>query len=174
MVEYIKYETKSGTKLWRYDHSIGYSYKTGEQDRLRKRGFRTKESAKIHFERQVELYKKGLTGKEKRLKFKELYEEFLVFYRHTGVEGSTVRKFKSEVENLVLPSIGKFFIDSISISDCQKMVESIKIRRKDFRKIILVKIQSTNLSLLRVKKCTKKQESREKITCMIRINCLNF
>lgn len=137
MVEYKKYKTKAGKVKWEYYEYLGVDPKTGTKKRLRKKDFDSRGEAKVHFERAMTEYlKRTSPSNKRRLRFKDLYEDYLPFYRNTGVTGGTVGKFKLEVEKHILPVIGNYYVDQISVSDCQHLVNFVKGRRKDYRKII--------------------------------------
>lgn len=138
MVKFEKYTTKAGKTLWMYYSYYGVDEKTGKKIKLRGRGFNTKSEAKLEYERKLEELKEEdtATQKSKSLTFEELYNEYLVFYKESGVTGATYKKFKDETDRYILPSLKDIFIDKIEIEDCQKIYDSVKKLRKDHNKII--------------------------------------
>lgn len=136
-VNYDKYTLKNGEVRWGYRAYWGVDPKTGEQVRPEKRGFKTKSEARIHYMRTMEdLNNKTNKSAVKRLKFSQVYEEFLPYYRDSGVTEGTVVKFKLECNTHIIPHIGNMYIHEIDIDDCQKLVSKVRKRRKDFRKIL--------------------------------------
>ena len=135
MVQYKSYKLKNGQTRWEYRGYYGIDEKTGKVIRPEKTGFKSKADAKLHYERTIEQLR-NQTNKKQRIKFDDLYNEFLPFYKSTGVVESTYKKFKEEYMKHIKPEIGHYYVDAITITDCQKMVESIKLKRKDFRKLI--------------------------------------
>lgn len=136
MVKYSTYKNGKGEKLWKYYKYAGLHPKTGKEIVLRQQGFKTRSEAKLVLEREFEKVTNNFGNKEKKdIKFKEFFETFLTFYETTGVSESTVNKFESESKKHVLPVIGDYYIRSITITDGQRLVESIRENRKDFRKV---------------------------------------
>lgn len=135
MVQYKSYKLKNGQTRWEYRGYFGIDNKTGNVIRPEKSGFKSKAEAKLHYERTIEQLKNNTINKG-RIKFDDLYQEFLPFYESTGVVQSTCKKFKEEYTKHIKPEIGHYYVDAITITDCQHMVEAIKKKRKDFRKVI--------------------------------------
>lgn len=137
MVKYAKYETKTGKEKWRYYGHEGVDEKTGEKIKVRGQGFNSRAEAKINYERKLEeLNKNKSQQKTKRLKFKELYSEFLVYYRESGVAPGTIKKFNDETSRHILPYIGDIYIDKLDVNDCQNLYNKVRESRKDHQKIV--------------------------------------
>lgn len=137
MVKYEKYKLKNGETKWKFDGYAGLDPKTKRPVKLRKRNFNTKAQAKLTYERMIEEFNNSqYAPKEKDIRFSEMYEQFLDYYRNTGVTPGTIKKFTTEVNLHVLPIIGDYYLKSISVKDCQELVEFVRKRRKDFRKVL--------------------------------------
>lgn len=138
MVEFSKYTTGSGQIKWQYYEPMGYNPKTGKQERLRKRGFRTRSEAKLYYEKEsYEFHTNQKIKQSKKTTFNDFFEnQFLPFYKNKGVSEGTVEKLKIETKKHIIPVIGDYYINMITVKDCQELVNFIKKRRKDYRKII--------------------------------------
>lgn len=137
MASYEKYKLKNGKYKWGVRGYIGIDKKTGKEVYFQKRGFNTKTEAKLYFEKEkTEYVESQLKSKVKPITFNQLFEEFLPYYADTGVTGVTQSKLKNETKAHILPIIGRFYIDEITIDDMQSLVSHVKQRRKDFRKVL--------------------------------------
>ncbi|MGX6979080.1 tyrosine-type recombinase/integrase [Vagococcus elongatus] len=136
MVKYQKYETASGKELWKYSGYYGFDDKTGKKIQPRGRGFTTRAEAKLHYERKIEQIKnKSKAQHNGDIRFEELLEQFLKYYKNSGIKPGTYKKFKDEMERYALPILGDIYIQKIDINDCQKAYDQLKKYRKDHRKI---------------------------------------
>lgn len=133
MVKYSKYESRGQTK-WQYYGHAGVDPKTGDKIKLRRKGFSSKAEAKLHYERALDRVRSQ--GTEKRIKYADLYALFLDFYHDTGVTESTVIKYRLDSEGHILPYLGKYYVDALTVPDLQKWVAQVRAKRKDFRKIV--------------------------------------
>lgn len=136
MTKYSKYYNAKGETRWKYYKYVGMHPKTGKEITLRQQGFKTKSEAKLTFEREYNDVKIDMDYKDKKdIKFIDFFDNFIQFYKTTGVSESTVNKFEIEIKKHIFPVIGDYYIKSITITDGQRLVESIRENRKDFRKV---------------------------------------
>ncbi|MGO2084157.1 tyrosine-type recombinase/integrase [Vagococcus sp.] len=136
MVKYEKYETKTGKIRWEYYEYYGLDTKTGKQIRLRGKGFDSKAKAKLDFQRKLKVIQDGeKITMHKKIKFKELLNEYLIYFKDSGIKPGTYKKFKDEMDRYAIPVIGEMYINEIDINDCQNAYDAIRKRRKDHRKI---------------------------------------
>ena len=137
MAKYRKYKLKNGETRWGVRGYLGVDKKTGKQVKYAKRGFNTKTSAKISYEQARHDFSQAQESvKVKRLKFKDLYKEFLPYYENTNVAPSTINKFQYETDKHIIPSIGDYYIEEITIDNLQELVATVRSNRKDFRKVL--------------------------------------
>ncbi|WP_373737376.1 tyrosine-type recombinase/integrase [Jeotgalibaca porci] len=136
MVKYEKYETKTGKQRWEYYEYYGLDPKTGKQIRLRGKGFESRTEAKLDYQRKLKNVQDGekVTAVKKKT-FEELLNEYLEYYKDSGIKPGTYKKFKDEMDRYALPEIGKMYISEIDIDDCQTTYNKIRKQRKDHRKI---------------------------------------
>lgn len=137
MVKYNKYLLKNGQTRWAYRGYWGKDPKTGARIAPEKQGFKTRADAKIHYERAIEkLNKHSQIIEQKNITFEQAFKKYMKFYAHTGVTISTQIKFESDTKNHILPHIGHYYLRTITVSDCQNLVNEVRKKRKDFRKIL--------------------------------------
>ena len=137
MAKYWKYKLKNGETKWAIRGYLGVDKKTGDKKFVHWQGFDTKTSARIKFEQARHDFNQSQESvRAKRVKFKDLYKEFLPYYRNTSVAPSTVNKFQYETDKHIIPSIGDYYIEEITIDDLQELVATVRANRKDFRKVL--------------------------------------
>ncbi|MEG0619176.1 MAG: tyrosine-type recombinase/integrase [Bacilli bacterium] len=136
MVKYEKYETKTGKDKWKYYGHEGVDIKTGNKIKLRGQGFETKAAAKLSYERKLETLKNEKKKNNKKdIKFSQLLEEYLEYYKTSGIKPGTYKKFKDEMNRYAIPLLGKKYVTKIDVDDCQEAYDKLRVKRKDHRKI---------------------------------------
>lgn len=117
------YTTPSGNKRYKFTIYLGRDTRTGRPRQIRKQGYKTEKQAKKDFlQIQVQIANGEYSpDKQQRLKFKEVYEKWLDIYSN-GIKESTLATTIRIIEGHVLPDIGKHYIDSINMLECQKAV----------------------------------------------------
>ncbi len=137
MVQYKKYKTSTGKERWKYKGYWGIDSKTGKTIEPKKQGFKTKKEAKLHYERTIEtLNAKQNAIDNKRIKFDELYAEYFEYYKHSGVTETTAIKLNKEVTKHILPYFTGYYVDKIGVSECERFLNAVRSKRKDFRKLV--------------------------------------
>ncbi len=136
MVKYEKYKTKTGKDKWKYSGYYGFDEKTGKKLQPRGQGFNSKAEAKLDYERTIESYKNEAQQKMKQdIKFSQLLEDYLEYYKQSGIKPGTYKKFKDEMVRYAVPLLGDKYISKIDINDCQETYDVLRKKRKDHRKI---------------------------------------
>ena len=117
------YTTPSGNKRYKFTIYLGRDARTGRPRQIRKQGYKTEKQAKKDFlQIQVQIANGEYSPeKQQRLKFKEVYEKWLDIYSN-GIKESTLATTIRIIEGHVLPDLGKYYIDSINMLECQKAV----------------------------------------------------
>lgn len=117
-------DKRDGKKYWKFSAYLGIDPNTGKEIRTTRSRFENKTTAKLAYNRLMTDFKDGKynTDKTKSLTFKELYQEWLEHHR-LEVKASTVATNRRFVESHVLPVLGDYKIDKITVSQCQKIVD---------------------------------------------------
>lgn len=121
MAAITPYTRKDGTKLYQLQAYLGTDESTGKRIRVFRRGFETEREAQLEFARLLLERSKGGEQKQQKIRFEQVYLEWLDQYRVT-VKESTLRKTKEYFKLHILPAIGNKFIDKITLHDIQKAV----------------------------------------------------
>lgn len=121
MTQIDKYTKKDGSTAYMFNAYICRDEK-GKNVYRRRRGFKTKKQAQIALAKLLEdIEKNGLHNKEVVLTFKDLYDKWLAQHR-LNVKPSTIALNRRFVEGHVLPYLGDCKLDSITVLQCQNLV----------------------------------------------------
>lgn len=132
MATYKKYTTAKGD-YWEVRGYLGIDDLNGEKVECRKKGFRTKKEAQDYYKQCQLDFDKGVSPVlPKRLKFNEVYHEWLEIYRNE-VEDSTFSRASRMFELRILPVFGDCFIDKISPQMIQAELNAWHKKYKRYR-----------------------------------------
>lgn len=129
-----QYKLKNGEIRYEFQVYLGTDEATGKQMRTTRRGFKTKKEAELALARIKLQVASGEFRKERAETFKEVYELWLLQYENT-VEQSTFVKTVSLFDNHILPSIGEYKIEKITVDICQKAVNDWAKKLKNISKV---------------------------------------
>lgn len=125
------YTLKNGDKRYQFQVYVGIDPLTGKEQRTTRRGFKTKKEAQLSLARLKLEIENGNFKKEQAETFQEIYDIWMEQYPLT-VEASTLRKTLSSFEIHILPSLGRYKIDKITVEVCQKAVNTWASKIKHF------------------------------------------
>lgn len=125
------YTLKNGDKRYQFQIYVGIDPLTGKEQRTTRRGFKTKKEAQLSLARLKLEIENGNFKKEQAETFQEIYDIWMEQYPLT-VEASTLRKTLSSFEIHILPSLGRYKIDKITVEVCQKAVNTWASKVKHF------------------------------------------
>lgn len=128
------YKLKNGETRYEFPAYLGIDPLTGKQKRTMKRGFKTRKQAELALARLKLDVANGTYKKERAETYQEVYVLWIIQYENT-VEESTFVKTTSLFKNHILPSMGAYKIDKITIDICQKHVNEWAGKLKKFRTI---------------------------------------
>lgn len=116
-----KYKKKDGSQAWKIVAYLGVDPATGRQRRTTRQGFATKREAQAAL-RALEL--KGLPDKKKpKITLQQLFDEWFALYQPT-VKPSTANTTKITIAYRALNSMGNYYIDKITPSQLQKLMDT--------------------------------------------------
>src|SRR5699024_2936970 len=130
-----KYKLKNGETRYQFQLYLGTDSLTGKPKRTTRRGFKTKKEADLELSRLKLELERGELANKQLLTFKEVYELWLPQYEYS-VEESTYIKTVGIFKNHILPALGEYYIDKITIGICQKAVNTWFNELKNFRMVI--------------------------------------
>ena len=128
------YKLKNGETRYKFPVYLGVDPLTGKQMRTMKRRFKTRKEAELALARIKLEVADGTYKKERAETYQELYDLWVVQYENT-VEESTFVKTTGLFKNHILPSMGAYKIEKITIDICQKHVNEWAGKLKKFRTV---------------------------------------
>ncbi|WP_312505937.1 site-specific integrase [Lysinibacillus sp.] len=134
---------KKGTPIEKYkllDGSIRYLFKiylgldplTGKEMRTTRRGFKTQKETELALARMKLEIANGTYKKTQAETYKEVYDMWVVQYENT-VEESTFAKTLGIFRNHILPALGAYKIEKMTVDVCQRHVNEWFGKLKKFR-----------------------------------------
>lgn len=118
-----QYVLKNGKKHYEVNHYLGLNPRTGEEIRARKKGFETRNEAKLFISRKEIEFKNNqgyLKPTPTRQKFEDVYRQWFKQYKLT-VKENTYVLLKKVTDLKILPLLKKYYIDMISVEMCQDL-----------------------------------------------------
>ncbi|UKJ44686.1 site-specific integrase [Lysinibacillus sp. ACHW1.5] len=113
------YQNKEGKTLYMFRVYLGTDGLTGQPKNTTRRGFKTKKEAELALAR-IKLQVSEGTYKQTSVEtYQEVYDLWITQYEKT-VEESTFVKTVGYFKNHILPSMGKYRVEKITIAICQK------------------------------------------------------
>lgn len=130
-----EYTKKDGSKAYMFRMYLGIDPITGKQRGTTRRGFKTVREAKLAYSRlQLEVDEEGFKSQNKTT-YSELFELWYDTVYINTVKESTRVKTKELFKNHILPAMGNKRVDSITIRQCQMMVNEWYGQLKNFKTV---------------------------------------
>lgn len=126
------YKLKNGETRYEFPAYLGIDPLTGKQKRTMKRGFKTRKEAELALARLKLDVANGTYKKERAETYQEVYDLWVVQYENT-VEESTFVKTTGIFKNHILPEMGKYKIEKLTVDICQKHINEWAGKLKKFR-----------------------------------------
>ena len=172
MAKITRYQTSKG-KFYRFRVYAGIDEMTGKKKYIKRAGFKTKAEAKKAL---VKLQYEINAGKHFRpvevMTFRDVYKLWLEYHRLT-VKGSTLKIIESTFNSHILPAIGSYNVDSLTLATCQRAVNKwYKARPASYKNALayasavvdyaikLELTQANNLKLVNKPKTKRKRSNR--------------
>lgn len=128
------YTLKDGEKRYMFQLYIGVDPLTGKEQRTTRRGFKTQKEAQLALSRLRLEIENGTFRKATAETYQDMYKLWIEQYKNT-VEESTFVKTSELFKNHILPAIGSYKIEKISVEVCQRHVNEWFDKLKKYRAI---------------------------------------
>lgn len=134
MASITSYTTKDGSKYYKFQLYVGKDPLTGKSIKTTRRKFKTKKEAQLALSRlQLEI-ERGDFNKQAMDTYQEVYDLWIEQYKNT-VKESTLVKTKGVFKNHILPALGAYRIEKLSVQLCQKHTNTWFKNLKNFRMV---------------------------------------
>lgn len=135
MKENIKsYTKKDGKTYYMFKLYLGMDSETGKQIHVTRRGFLTKKEANLALAQLRVEVSNGEYKKPKTETYEDIYNVWIQHYERS-VEESTFVKTLGIFKHHILPAIGHYRIEKLSVAICQSFVDDCSLKLKRFRMV---------------------------------------
>lgn len=171
MAKIVEYSNSKG-KLYRFRVYAGIDATTGKKKYIKRSGFKTKAQAKKELVKlEYEIANGGHFKPVEVRKFRDVYDLWIEQYRLT-VKESTFYMVQSYFKSRILPTLGAYNIDDLTLATCQRAVNQwYKTRPAAFNILVVyaskvveyaIKLDLTNINnFKRVTKPRRKRKSND-------------
>lgn len=128
------YKNKKGKTLFMFRVYLGVNELTGKPKNTTRRGFKTKKEAELALAKIKVQVSEGTYRQTRAETYQEVYDLWITQYEKT-VEESTFVKTVGYFKNHILPAMGSYKIEKISIAICQKHYDEWASKVKKARTI---------------------------------------
>lgn len=128
------YTKKDGKTYYMFKLYLGIDSQTGKQIHVTRRGFQTKKEASLTLAQLRVEVSKGKYKKPITETYEDLYNVWIQHYERT-VEESTFVKTLGIFKNHILPALGHYRIEKLSVAICQSFVDDCSLKLKRFRMV---------------------------------------
>ncbi|WP_336046007.1 site-specific integrase [Solibacillus ferritrahens] len=128
------YTKKDGKTYYMFKLYLGMDSETGKQIHVTRRGFLTKKEATLALAQLRVEVKNGEYKKPKTETYEDIYNVWIQHYERT-VEESTFVKTLGIFKHHILPAIGHYRIEKLSVAICQSFVDDCSLKLKRFRMV---------------------------------------
>lgn len=129
-----KYTLKNGQERWHLKAYLGMDDVTGEEVRINKKGFITRNEAKKYLADEEYKFQNNLSERVLTYTFEDIYNDWMVLYEKT-VASSTLNKTLSYFDLHILPQVDHIKIDKLKPGHMQKLVDHLHTSFIDYKKI---------------------------------------
>lgn len=135
-----KYTLKDGSTRYQFQIHAGRDPMSGKRRVTRRRGFKTRDQAKIEYNRlKAKVDRDGTIKKvippKNQKRFSDVYKEWLVIYKQQ-VQPISYQHIKHAADNQIIPRFGDQIITKITGADLQKFVSELNKKYKSISRFI--------------------------------------
>lgn len=135
-----KYTLKDGSTRYQFQIHAGRDPMSGKRRVTRRRGFKTRDQARIEYNRlKAKVDRDGTIKKvippKNQKRFSDVYKEWLVIYKQQ-VQPISYQHIKRAADNQIIPRFGDQIITKITGADLQKFVSELNKKYKSISRFI--------------------------------------
>ena len=131
-----EYKLKDGSTFYRFTVYLGVDPDTGKDTIVTRSKFATPKAAQIAIDRLKYEFNIGKKPEDMRKTFSDVYEEWDVLYKNSGIVMSTYSKTEGYFKNHILPFFGHMKVSKITVRHCEKFALQLSKKLKYFQHII--------------------------------------
>ncbi|WP_342556985.1 site-specific integrase [Lysinibacillus sp. FSL P4-0201] len=131
-----EYHLKDGSKYYRFTVYLGVDSYTGKDKIVTRSKFPSLKAAQVAIDRLKYEFNNGQKPEDLRKTFSDVYEEWEVTYKDSGVVMSTYSKTEGYIKNHILPFFGHLKVSKITVRHCEQFASQLSKKLKYFHHII--------------------------------------
>lgn len=131
-----EYNLKDGSKYYRFTVYLGVDSYTGKDKIVTRSKFPSLKAAQVAIDRLKYEFNNGQKPEDMRKTFSEVYKEWDVNYKDSGIVMSTYSKTEGYFKNHILPFFGHMKISKITVRHCEQFARQLSKKLKYFHHII--------------------------------------
>lgn len=131
-----EYNLKDGSKYYRFTVYLGVDPYTGKDKAVTRSKFPSLKAAQVAIDRLKYEFNKGQKPEDMRKTFSDVYEEWDVTYKDSGIVMSTYSKTEGYFKNHILPFFGHMKVSKITVRHCEQFASQLSKKLKYFHHII--------------------------------------
>ena len=131
-----EYKLKDGSKYYRFTVYLGVDPFTGKDATVTRSKFPSQKAAQVAIDRLKYEFNNGKKPENMRKTFSEVYEEWDVLYKNSGIVMSTYSKTEGYFNNYILPFFGHMKVSKVTADHCEEFASKLSSKLKYFHHII--------------------------------------
>lgn len=131
-----EYHLKDGKKYYRFTVYLGVDPNTGKDKIVTRSKFPSEKAAQVAIDRLKYEFNNGQKPEDMRTIFSEVFEEWNVLYKNSGIVMSTYSKTEGYFNNHILPFFGQMKVSKITVRHCEQFALQLSKKLKYFQHII--------------------------------------
>ncbi|AMW99784.1 tyrosine-type recombinase/integrase [Rummeliibacillus stabekisii] len=131
-----EYKLKNGSKYYRFTVYLGVDPYTGKDKTVTRSKFPSQKAAQVAIERLKYEFNKGQKPEDMRKTFSDVYKEWDVLYKNSGIVMSTYSKTEGYFKNHIIPFLGHMRVSKITVQHCEQFALQLSKKLKYFQHII--------------------------------------
>lgn len=120
-----EYHLKDGSKYYRFTVYLGVDSYTGKDKIVTRSKFPSLKAAQVAIDRLKYEFNNGQKPEDLRKTFSDVYEEWEVTYKDSGVVMSTYSKTEGYIKNHILPFFGHLKVSKITVRHCEQFASQL-------------------------------------------------
>lgn len=131
-----KYTLKNGEVKYKFTVYLGIDPDTGKEKPVTRSSFNTVKEAEFAIDKLKYEFKQGMKPNDQRKTFNEVYLDWVLYYKASGIKMSTYSKTEGYFKNHILPFFGEMKVTKITVRHCEEFALKLSTELQYFHHVI--------------------------------------
>ena len=131
-----KYKLKNGETKYKFTVYLGIDPDTGKEKPVTRSSFNTVKEAEFAIDKLKYEFKQGMKPNDQRKTFNEVYLNWDLYYKASGIKMSTYSKTEGYFKNHILPFFGELKVTKITVRHCEEFALKLSTELQYFHHLI--------------------------------------